>query len=122
MQTAVERRTVGRSRQSRWATVLVLMAVAAGVIYGGWKWSEIRCYRRAMAGIKREIQAGRHGHAAEVDLAFGVEARLKRGRLLVGSVREGTRTAPGSVPSLGTGLPGFITRCAGNSRAHGDLD
>jgi enediyne biosynthesis protein E4 len=51
-------------RQSRWPRVLLVAVVAGGLICGGRKLLEIRRYRRSMAEIKREIQAGRHGHAA----------------------------------------------------------
>ena len=63
-QMAVENRVELTGRQSRWRRVLLLAGVALGLVCGGWKLLEIRRYRRAMAEIKREIQAGRHGHAA----------------------------------------------------------
>jgi tetratricopeptide (TPR) repeat protein len=37
--------------------------MAGAFIWCGWKLYELKCYGRAMAEIKREIQAGRHGHA-----------------------------------------------------------
>jgi thioredoxin-like negative regulator of GroEL len=61
--TVKSRRADRTGRQSRWIRVLLLSAVAGGLICGGWKLFEIRRYRRSMAEIKREIQAGRHGHA-----------------------------------------------------------
>jgi enediyne biosynthesis protein E4 len=60
---AVETRAVGTGRQSRGRRVLLLTVVTAALICGGWKLWELRRYRRAMAEIKQEIQAGRHGHA-----------------------------------------------------------
>jgi enediyne biosynthesis protein E4 len=63
-QMAVESRAERTGRRSRWRRVLLLAGVALGLICGGWKLLEIRRYRRGMAEIKREIQAGRHGHAA----------------------------------------------------------
>jgi thioredoxin-like negative regulator of GroEL len=48
---------------------LLLLAVAAGaLVWGGWKWWEVRRYRRAMAAIEEEIENGRHVPAAR-DLA-----------------------------------------------------
>jgi enediyne biosynthesis protein E4 len=61
---AVETRAKGTGRQSRGRQVLLLAVVAVALFYGGWKLWELRRYRRAMAEIKQEIQAGRHGHAA----------------------------------------------------------
>jgi enediyne biosynthesis protein E4 len=63
-QMAVESRAERTGRRSRWRRVLLLAVVALGLICGGWKLLEIRRYRRDMAEIKREIQAGRYGHAA----------------------------------------------------------
>jgi len=62
---AVETRAEGTGRQSRGRRVLLLAVVAAALalIWGGWKLWELRRYRRAMAEIKQEIQAGRNGHA-----------------------------------------------------------
>ncbi len=59
---AVGTRAEARGRRSR-ARDLLLVAVAAAVIGGGWKLWELRRYRRAMVEIKQEIRAGRHGHA-----------------------------------------------------------
>jgi enediyne biosynthesis protein E4 len=50
-------------RQSRGGRKLLLAVVAVSLIWGGWRLWELRRYRRAMAEIKQEIQAGRHGHA-----------------------------------------------------------
>ena len=60
----VEGRAQRIGRQSQWRRALLLAGVAVGLVCGGWKLWEIRRYRRGMAEIKREIQAGRHGHAA----------------------------------------------------------
>jgi tetratricopeptide (TPR) repeat protein len=49
--------------RSRLLRALLLAILAAGLIGGGWKLWELRRYRRAIAEIKREIQAGRNGHA-----------------------------------------------------------
>src|SRR5579883_2204770 len=59
---AVGTRAEARGRRSR-ARDLLLVAVAAAVIGGGWKLWELRRYRRAMVEIKQGIRAGRHGHA-----------------------------------------------------------
>ena len=50
-------------RQARWRQVLLLAVAALCLSSGGWKLVQIRRYRRDMAEIKREVQAGRHGHA-----------------------------------------------------------
>ena len=60
-QSRPERRGPAGGRGRR--RVLLLAVVAAALICGGWKLWELRRYRRAMAEIKQEIQAGRHGHA-----------------------------------------------------------
>jgi enediyne biosynthesis protein E4 len=60
---AVETRAARTGPLSRGRRVLLLAVVAAALICGGWKLWEHRRYRRALAEIKREIQAGRHGHA-----------------------------------------------------------
>jgi len=44
--------------------VLLLALIAGGVLWGGWKWWEVRRYRRAMAEIEEEIENGLHGTAA----------------------------------------------------------
>jgi enediyne biosynthesis protein E4 len=41
----------------------LLVVVAVGLIWGGWRWWNLARYRRALAEIQKEIQAGRHGHA-----------------------------------------------------------
>ncbi len=48
----------------RWRLVLLLALVAAAVLWGGWKWWDVRRYRRAMAEIEEEIENGLHGTAA----------------------------------------------------------
>ncbi len=63
-QIAVESRLARTGRQSRWGRLLLVAVTALSLIWGGWKLLEIRRYRRDMAEIKREIQVGRHGHAA----------------------------------------------------------
>jgi enediyne biosynthesis protein E4 len=60
---AVETRAERSRRQLRRRRVLLLAVVAAAVFFCGWKVWELRRYRRAMAQIKQEIRAGRHGHA-----------------------------------------------------------
>jgi enediyne biosynthesis protein E4 len=40
--------------------VLLVAFAAAGVLWGGWKWWEVRGYRTAMAEIEDEILAGMH--------------------------------------------------------------
>jgi len=42
----------------------MLAALAAGLLWGGWSWWGLRCYRRALAAIRTEMQVGRPGHAA----------------------------------------------------------
>jgi len=44
---------------------LLLAVVAFGLLWGGCTWWDLRCYRRALAEIRREIPAGRPGHAAQ---------------------------------------------------------
>src|SRR5262249_48237083 len=61
---AAETRADATDRWARARRVVVLAVVAAVLIGGIWKLSELRRYRRAMVEIKREIAAGRHGHAA----------------------------------------------------------
>ena len=46
-----------------WVWVLVL-AVAAGVAYGGWRLARAWRYRTALVEIREQVQAGRHGVAA----------------------------------------------------------
>ena len=48
----------------RWVWVLVL-AVAAGVAYGGWRLARAWRYRTALVEIRKLVQAGRHGLAAQ---------------------------------------------------------
>jgi thioredoxin-like negative regulator of GroEL len=54
----------GRRSRSRAIRIVLLAVVAAAVIGGVAKLSELRRYRRAMAEAQQEIRAGRHGHAA----------------------------------------------------------
>ena len=42
----------------------MLAVIAVGLLCCGWKWWEIRRYRRAMAVIEEEIESGRNGLAA----------------------------------------------------------
>jgi enediyne biosynthesis protein E4 len=42
----------------RWRPALLLSFVTAGVLWGGWKWSDVLHYRRSMARIEEEIEAG----------------------------------------------------------------
>ena len=46
-----------------WMWVLVL-AVATGVAYGGWRLARAWRYRTALVEIRKQVQAGRHGVAA----------------------------------------------------------
>ena len=48
----------------RWKSVLLLAVIAVGLLCCGWKWWEVRRYRRAMAVIEEEIESGRNGLAA----------------------------------------------------------
>ena len=48
----------------RWGLGLLLAVVAGGLLLGGWRWYEIRRYRRAMAEIEAEMEYGRNGTAA----------------------------------------------------------
>ncbi len=41
------------------------VVIAWGMIWGGWKWWELRNDRRAYAAIRGDIQAGRPGHAVK---------------------------------------------------------
>ncbi len=43
---------------------MLLTLVAAAVLWGGWKWWDVRHYRRAMAEIEEEMENGLHGTAA----------------------------------------------------------
>jgi enediyne biosynthesis protein E4 len=59
---AVETKT-GIARSRRLRRLGLLIVVSAGLIWGGWRWWSVMQYRRAIAEIQKDIQAGRHGHA-----------------------------------------------------------
>jgi enediyne biosynthesis protein E4 len=63
-ESAVKTRAEQTGHRARMTLVLLPAVLAAALIGGGWKLWEIRRIRRDMAEIKREIQSGRHGHAA----------------------------------------------------------
>ena len=48
----------------RWLWVVVVLAVATGVAYGGWRLARAWRYRTALVEIREQVQAGRHGVAA----------------------------------------------------------
>src|SRR5271163_1838827 len=48
----------------RWRRVLLLAAIAGGMLLGGWKWWELRRHRKAIAEIEEELEEGRPGTAA----------------------------------------------------------
>ncbi|MFI5454438.1 MAG: tetratricopeptide repeat protein [Isosphaerales bacterium] len=50
--------------QHRWRLAVLLAIVALGLLWGGWKWWELRRYRRAMAEIEEDLGAGRNALAA----------------------------------------------------------
>jgi len=50
--------------QHRWRLAPVLAIVAGGLLWGGWKWWEASRYRRAMAAIEEDLEAGRTALAA----------------------------------------------------------
>jgi predicted Zn-dependent protease len=54
----------------RWRRMLLLAALAGGVIWGGWRWWEVRSAHRAMAAIEEEIEHNRYGTAARLLLAM----------------------------------------------------
>jgi thioredoxin-like negative regulator of GroEL len=54
--------------RARWT--LVLPVVAGGLLWGGWKWWEVRRDRRAIAEVREEINAGLHGTAARKLMAI----------------------------------------------------
>jgi enediyne biosynthesis protein E4 len=54
----------------RWRPVLLLAAIAVGLLWGGWKWWEFRRHRKAMAEIEAELEDGRHGTAARKLIAL----------------------------------------------------
>jgi enediyne biosynthesis protein E4 len=47
----------------RWRSVSLLVVVAAALLWGGWKWWEVRRYRKAMAVIEEEMESGLNGLA-----------------------------------------------------------
>ena len=47
----------------RWGLVLLLAAIAGGLVWGGWRALRMRRYRTALVEIRAQIQAGRHGAA-----------------------------------------------------------
>src|SRR3954466_11186160 len=53
---------IGNAR--RWGLVLALAALAGGVGYGGWCLLRAWRSRTALAEIREQVQAGRHGAAA----------------------------------------------------------
>jgi enediyne biosynthesis protein E4 len=59
---AVETEKAIAGRRRLWRLGL-LVVVAVGLIWGGWRWWNLAQYRRALAEVQKEIQAGRHGHA-----------------------------------------------------------
>jgi enediyne biosynthesis protein E4 len=48
----------------RWVWLVVVLAVAAGVAYGGWRLERAWRYRTALVEIREQVQAGRHAIAA----------------------------------------------------------
>jgi tetratricopeptide (TPR) repeat protein len=62
--TAVDSRAEPAARRSQSRRVLLVVAMALILSWGVWTLWKNRRYRRDMAEIKTEIQAGRHGHAA----------------------------------------------------------
>jgi tetratricopeptide (TPR) repeat protein len=48
----------------RWCWVLLLAVVTGVLLWSGWRWWEVRRYRRALAEIEEEIENGRHATAA----------------------------------------------------------
>ncbi len=59
---AVERKK-GMPRSRRPWRLGVLVIVSAGLLWSGWRWWGVTQYRRTIAEIQKDIQAGRHGHA-----------------------------------------------------------
>jgi tetratricopeptide (TPR) repeat protein len=48
----------------RWRPLLLLIVLSGGVLWGGWRWREVRRHHRVMAEIEREMEKGLHGTAA----------------------------------------------------------
>jgi len=63
-ETAIESATGMARVQHRWRLAVLLAIVAGGLLWGGWKWWEVRLYRRAMAEIEEDVEAGRNALAA----------------------------------------------------------
>jgi predicted Zn-dependent protease len=94
---------------------LLLAAIAGGLLWSGWKWWELRRYRRAMARIEEEIDNGRNSLAArelaalltwkpDSDEALNLlgACEMARGRLGAASdawakVSPGSRFAPQAI-------------------------
>ena len=57
-----EVRMIGNGR--RWLWVIVMLAAAATVTYGGWRLAREWRYRTALVEIREQVQAGRHAVAA----------------------------------------------------------
>jgi enediyne biosynthesis protein E4 len=49
---------------SRWRLVLLCTLAAAGLLWGGWKWSQVRHYRLTLARVEDEMDAGLYALAA----------------------------------------------------------
>jgi len=56
---------IGSARRWRWVLKRTLVLVAAGgLVWGGWRWWEVRRDRTALAEVQKEVQAGRYENAA----------------------------------------------------------
>ena len=60
-------RAKNRTKQARrrWKPVLLIALAAAGLLWGGWKWSEARHYRKALAHIDELMEGGFHSLAVK---------------------------------------------------------
>ena len=95
----------------RWRPVLLLALVAAGVLWGGWKWWEVRRYRRAMAEIEEEIANGRHGTAARKLISLlARQPDSDEALYLLGTCEMARGRAASSLRGLGPGPAGFPVR------------
>jgi predicted Zn-dependent protease len=112
---ALEGKTGTLRVQHHWKPTLILLMVAGGVFWGGWKWWEFRSYRRDLAEIEDEIRDNRHGTAArklhtllawqpDSDEALSLlgTCEFARGRLQAAAdawtrVRPGSRFAPQAI-------------------------